>query len=255
MRTRHRVGHPATPSSTSPWGPPLAASAPTATDLPAPSSRLVVWDVDRTLTTSDTLLPFLRVVLGPGALAPILRIVVPAVARRGGGRAEFKDALLRRTLAGRSEVDLEALALRYAQSVLETGCRPDSLSRWAWHRRCGDVLALASASPGVYVRPLGALLGADHVVATELQSAAGHLTGARSTPNCRGPEKARRVADLIAAVRPASVWVYGDSRSDLPTLALADFPVRVRPYRHLTTPPPTHPTAHTVPGSISGVTP
>ena len=116
------------------------------------------------------------------------------------------------------------------------------------------MLALASASPGLYVRPLGALLGADHVVATELQSAAGALTGARSTPNCRGPEKARRVAVLIAALEPTSIWAYGDSRSDLPTLALADVPVRVRPYRRLTTPPASPTTVLPVPGSTSGVT-
>lgn len=232
----------------------MAAAAPAPTELPARSPRLVVWDVDRTLTSSDTLLPFLRIVVGPRALARILRVVVPAVVRRGGGRASFKDALLRRTLAGRSEPEVEAVAVDYARTVLETGCRPDSLSRWAWHRECGDVLALASASPGIYVRPLGALLGADHVVATELQSAAGHLTGTRSTPNCRGPEKARRVADLVAALRPASVWVYGDSRSDLPTLALADVPVRVRPYPRLITPPPVRSAFPTIARRTSGAT-
>ncbi|SDD77953.1 phosphatidylglycerophosphatase C [Sanguibacter gelidistatuariae] len=227
------------------------------TGQPTRSSRLAVWDVDRTLTTSDTLLPFLRAVLGPRALALILRGAALAVVRRGGGRAEFKDALLRGALAGWSEVELEALALRYAQSVLETGCRPDSLSRWAWHQRCGDVLALASASPGVYVRPLGALLGADHVVATELECTAGHLTGARSTLNCRGPEKARRVNDLIADVRPASVWAYGDSRSDLATLALAlaDVPVRIRAYRRLTTPPHAFAAMRAVQVATSGVEP
>jgi len=117
MRTRHRVGPLATTSGTRAWEPTLDAAAPAPASPPVRSSRLVVWDVDRTLTTSDTLLPFLRFVLGPHALAPILRVVVPAVVLRGGGRAEFKDALQRRALAGRSEADLDALALGVAPTT------------------------------------------------------------------------------------------------------------------------------------------
>ncbi|HEY8720551.1 HAD-IB family hydrolase [Pengzhenrongella sp.] len=205
------------------------------------TQRLVVWDVDRTLTRSDTLVPFLRTLVRRRDLPAVLLRVAVDVVRGGGRRAALKDALLRRFLAGRRSTDVEASAARYAQIVLERGCRPDSLERWAWHRGRGDVLVLASASPGLYVRVLGELLGAQHVLATELAGAAGRLTGERSGPNCRGHDKAARIADLVARLGPGEVWVYTDSRSDVPSLALADVPVRVRRYRRLTTPPPTLP--------------
>jgi len=201
------------------------------------SGRLAVWDVDRTLTRQDTLLPFLHDVVGRRAWARLWPRVAADVVRVGGGRAQLKDELLRRCLAGRSEAAMEDLADGFAHRVLATGCRPDALARWVWHRGRGDELALASASPGIYVRPLGTLLGAHHVLATDLQVVGGRLTGRRSTPNCRGEAKARRVADLIAARLRAEVWVYGDSRSDRPSLALADVPTRVRALRRLVTPP------------------
>jgi len=198
-----------------------------------PSGCLAVWDVDRTLTRSDTLLPFLRAVVGRRAWASVLPAVASDVIRRRGGRAELKDALLRHCLADQPESALQEIADRFAQYMLATGCRPDALERWAWHRARGDALALASASPGIYLRPLGTLLGAHHVLATELESIAGRLTGARSAPNCRGAEKARRIAGLIAELQPEQVWVYSDSRSDRPSLAQADVAIRVRPFRRL----------------------
>ena len=211
------------------------------TPVPRPdaprSGRLAVWDVDRTLTRSDTLLPFLRAVSGPRAWARAVPLVAADVVRHGGGRAELKDVLLQRCLSGRPQAVVEEIAGRYARGVLASGCRPDALERWAWHQARGDTLALASASLGLYLRPLGDLLGAHHVLATELEVDAGHLTGARSTPNCRGAQKARRVADLMAALRPETVWVYSDSRSDQPSLDLADVAVRVHAIRRLTTPP------------------
>jgi len=189
------------------------------------------------MTRSDTFVPFLRVVIGPRAWATVLPAVLGEVVRRGGTRAELKDALLRHCLADRRQDLVEALAVRFAAQLLTSRCRPDSLSRWDWHRRAGDTLALASASPSLYLRPFGDLLGAEHVLATGLESAGGYLTGQRSTPNCRGAEKGRRVAGLIANLRPTAVWMYTDSRSDRPSLSLADVGVRVSPFRRLVTPP------------------
>jgi len=197
---------------------------------------LVVWDVDRTLTWSDTFLPFFRTVVGPVAWAEVLLSSLAEVAVTGCGRVGLKDALLRRAPAGRRSEDVQAVASCFASEVLVRRCRPDSLVRWAWHRRHDDRLVLASASPGVYLRPLAALLGAEHVVATALEVVDAVLTGARSSAICKGAEKACRVGDLIRTGPPAPVWVYSDSRSDRPTLALGDLSTIVRPLAHLPVP-------------------
>jgi phosphatidylglycerophosphatase C len=194
--------------------------------------RLVVWDLDRTLTRSDTLVPFLRAVAGPG-WARVTAQVGRDVAVHGGSRSQLKDSLLRRTLAGRSQQKVDVVATAFARWIVVEGCRSDALSRWDWHLRSGDTLALASASPDLYVRRVANLLGTDLVIATELAVDGGRLTGERATPNCRGGEKARRIGALVDELRPESVWAYSDSASDRAMLSLADFPVRVRPWRRL----------------------
>ena len=194
--------------------------------------RLVVWDVDRTLTRSDTLVPFLRAVTGsdwPGVTAR----VAGDLTRRGASRAQLKDALLRQSLGGRSLADVEGVAERFADWLAASGCRNDALARWRWHITAGDTLALASASPAIYIRPFAARLGTDLVVATELEEVDGHLTGARAGANCRGGEKARRIVELALQRNPRSIWAYSDSASDREMLAFADVPVQVRPWRRL----------------------
>ena len=196
-------------------------------------ARLVVWDVDRTLTRGDTLLPFLRQVVGRGRWASMLSEAALGVVALHGSRAYLKAFLLRRCLAGRREDELRALGREFATAILIHRCRPDALQRWSWHQARGDRLVLASASLAFYLRPLGQSLGAEHVLATRMRVDSGRLTGAISGANCRGPEKARQISELVTRTCPSSVWVYSDSRSDQPSLELADTAIRVRAWRTL----------------------
>src|SRR5437016_5665528 len=72
--------------------------------------------------------------------------------------------------------------------------RPDIRARVDWHRAEGHELVLVSASPELYVAPIGRRLGFDEVLATRLEvDAAGLLTGRLVGANCRGPEKVARL--------------------------------------------------------------
>ncbi|MGB3829906.1 MAG: HAD-IB family hydrolase [Ornithinimicrobium sp.] len=211
-------------------------TAPKMAPLQGFTAPLVVWDVDRSLTFKDTLLPFLAKVVGPGAWPGVLTSVSAHTAARGGGRAGLKKGLLQRCLAGRAEAEVQEVAHEFARTIETQMCRRDALARWAWHHRRGHRLALASASLDLYLQPLGHALGAERVLATGLQVEDGRFTGAMSTANCRGAEKARRINELIEATRPVFVWIYSDSRSDQPSLDLADVPIRVSQWRPLRTP-------------------
>lgn len=198
------------------------------------SGTLAVWDVDRTLTRRDTLIPFLRSVVGPTQWHTALRRVLTATASHGASRTALKASLLHCCLAGREYDEVAAVAKDFAKTVQQHECRPDALKRWSWHCARGDLMVLASASLELYLRPLAELLGAELVLATGLAVEAGRITGAMSAANCRGVEKARRIRNLIETTGPDSVWVYSDSRSDGPSLDLADVAVRVRPWRKIT---------------------
>ena len=207
------------------------------------TGSLVVWDVDGTLTRSDTLLPILRLLVGSSRWLKVMAQAAQETATHGASRNYLKASLLQHCLAGLEQEKVLAVARSFAHDIETHRCRGDAMRRWSWHRARGDHQILASASPAVYLRPLGDSLGADVVLATELQVQDGRFTGDMAGINCRGREKARKVRDVIAATHPDEVWVYSDSSSDTPSFDLADIAVRVRPWSFI--PPLSSAVGHT----------
>ena len=189
---------------------------------------VAAWDVDGTLTRTDTMFPFLRRVAGP---ARVTAALVPAIGLHLTGaerRPRAKAALLHRVLAGRELSDVDRIAQAYAQHVMRHRMRPDALRRWEWHRRRGHRLVLVSASLDLYLRHLGAELGADAVICTRMEVVGGRLTGRMSSPSCRGQEKAVQLADYLLRHPGSPVWVYGDSAADRPMMTVGTIPINVR---------------------------
>ena len=202
--------------------------------MPAPSSErrpvVAAFDVDGTLTTGDCVLPFLRRAAGR-RLATTLLARSPALAaalvRRD--RDRLKE-LACASLAGLPADEVERLGDAFARDVASNRLRADTTARLRRHRELGHTVVLASASLDPYLRPLGELLRVNEVLCTTLERGPdGRLTGGLEGRNCRGPEKARRVRELLAArgLDGAELWAYGNSADDAPMLALADHPIRV----------------------------
>jgi phosphatidylglycerophosphatase C len=196
------------------------------------STRVVAaFDLDGTLTRRDTLLPFLLRACGPTATyRAVLGVSLLLVGALAGGerRDVAKEALLVRLLAGWPLESLAAVAEAFADEVMTSGhLRPEMLERAQEHRRSGHELVIVSASPELYVAPIGRRLGFDAVLGTRLETdAEGRLTGRLQGPNCRGPEKVVRLRQWLDD-ESAEVWAYGDSRGDREMLALARTGVRV----------------------------
>jgi phosphatidylglycerophosphatase C len=96
-------------------------------------------------------------------------------------------------------------------------------------------VVIISASPEVYVRVAGTILGVDGALATRLAVGPdGRLTGGYQGKNCRGSEKLRRLIEHLEAQglmrsdgSPPELWAYGNSRGDLRLLAAADHGVNL----------------------------
>ena len=206
-------------------------------DSASPLRPLAAFDLDGTLTRRDTLLPFLLRAVGRDRAYRALMVsslpLARAAALGGDHRDRAKAAVLSRVLTGVPLAALAEAAESYADHVVGHGLRPDVQARVAWHRSEGHELVLVSASPELYVAPIGRRLGFDEVLATRLEvDAEGRLTGRLLGANCRGPEK---VARLRAWRGDALVltYAYGDSPGDREMLALAATAVRVEGrYRH-----------------------
>jgi len=195
------------------------------------SERVVAaFDFDKTVSTRDNVIPFLRAVVGAPRLAWGLARTSPrlaAAALDDRKRDAAKATLVRRTLTGLESARLSEIGRAFADEVVDRYLRADVVERVEWHRHQGHELVLVSASLAAYLDPIGKRLGFDAVLATELAvHDRGHLTGALAQPNVRGPEKVRRL-DQWLGDRPAFVWAYGDSSGDRELLARADQPITV----------------------------
>ena len=105
--------------------------------------------------------------------------------------------------------------------------RPDVLARVEWHRSEDHELVLVSASPELYVTPIGRRLGFDAVLATRLElDGDGRVTGRLEGANCRGPEKVVRLREWRGDT-VAVAYAYGDSAGDREMLALAATAVKL----------------------------
>jgi HAD superfamily hydrolase (TIGR01490 family) len=191
---------------------------------------IAAFDFDGTLSTRDNVVPFLRAAVGAPRLAGALftsaaHLVVAAVSDRH--RDAAKAALVRRTLAGYPAERLTEVAGKFAERVVARHLRFEAVERARWHKNQGHELVVVSASLAVYLEPIGARLGFDAVLATELAVGPdGRLTGELAGANVRRAEKVRRL-DAWLGKRPAFVWAYGDGTGDTELFERADRPVRV----------------------------
>lgn len=192
---------------------------------------LAAFDLDGTLTRRDTLLPFLRRAVGrERTYRAVLTSSLPlarAAAFGGSHRDQAKEAFLRSVLTGLSRSALADVAEAYADHVVDHALRSDTRARVDWHRAEGHELVLVSASPELYVTPIGRRLGFDHVLATRLEvDADDRFTGRILGPNCRGPEKVVRLRQWRGDTLAVD-FAYGDSEGDREMLALAAKAVRL----------------------------
>lgn len=187
---------------------------------------VVAFDFDGTLTTHDSYTAFLKWRAGPLRYnLGMIRLLPAAIAYLGHrDRGRIKAAATREFLAGVSRERLEADARAFAELMAPRLLRPDAVRTWRrWGQRNAQ-LVIVTASPEMIVAPFARGLGADMLIGTELTfDARERATGAFDTPNCRGPEKVRRLQAVFGeALRLRAA--YGDTSGDTEMLAIAEEP-------------------------------
>lgn len=186
---------------------------------------MVVFDLDGTITRHDTLLPYVlgfrpqpwRLARLAGA-APVLAAFLLGRADHGMVKSAFIQALLR----GSSRQELARWTGRFVARLCAHGMFRDARERIAQHQRLGDWLVLMSASTDLYVPRIAEALGFAEVICTQLRWQGERLCGELASPNRRGAEKARALRELKQRFPGVRTVAYGNARSDLEHLRLAD---------------------------------
>jgi phosphatidylglycerophosphatase C len=188
-------------------------------------TTLAVFDLDGTITRSDTLVRYLLGYLGrhplrlwrlPLCLLPLLKycLVEP-------DRGALKSAVIHLTLGGVTRGDLERWNRIFVARLLHGGVFAEALEQISAQRSAGAHLVLLSASPDLYVPAIAAALGFDEAICTQLRwHADGRLHGALRSANRRGAEKVRCLQALLQTHRPTRSCAWGNSPADLEHLQL-----------------------------------
>lgn len=192
-----------------------------------PRGATAAFDLDNTLTVRDCVLPFFVRAAGRRHflslfvrnLHHVLRYIIK---RDRDGLKEFSVRLL---FTGRSVEEIEKLGQEFAQHVVNHWMRSDTCAVAKWHQEQGDDLILVTASLSPYVKPLAKTMGFSFALCSEMANDGNTYTGELVDGNCRGVEKARRLAQLLQ--NKDLDYAYGDSAGDDAMLAMATHAVRV----------------------------
>ena len=184
---------------------------------------LALFDFDGTITTDDSLLKFIRFVVGdlktvwgmtmlsPMLIAYKLKLIPNHKAKQMMFSYFFKDM---------SEEKFKQVASEYSLKHIDTILRPKAMKKIEWHKKQGHKIVVVSASLECWLKPWCDKHGLD-LIATKPEIKDGIITGKFLTKNCCGIEKARRVHETYNLSDYDRVYAYGDSRGDKELLELA----------------------------------
>ncbi|MET0282195.1 MAG: HAD-IB family hydrolase [Steroidobacteraceae bacterium] len=198
-----------------------------------PPRRLVLFDLDGTITRHDSFPPFVWGLVARHPLRwlrlPLLGLPFAAFTLRLIGRGTLKGSLLRLMLGGLPRSAVADWVRDYASQVVPARLFSEAVAAFQQHLRAGDHVVVVSASPDLYVPEIARLLGAHEVFCTPIRWRDGRLDGRLAGPNCRDHEKDRVLQQLRRAHPGLPVIAYGNSVEDLIHMQHCEQAVYVNP--------------------------
>jgi HAD superfamily hydrolase (TIGR01490 family) len=188
---------------------------------------VAVFDFDGTLTQRDTLLPFLKMLVGRWAFwwgLVVMSPILTAYTLKLIPNWWAKEGVLRYFLSGKEQTKVYQVARKFALQKIPTLLRPDALQRLQWHQAQGHQLVLVSASLEAYLIPWAEKMGFDMVAGTQLEVKHQRLTGRILGKNCYGQQKVERLRAVLGELSQYSIYAYGDSPGDRELLAVSNYP-------------------------------
>lgn len=189
---------------------------------------IAAFDFDGTMTYKDSLVSFLTFAVGHLNAYAKLLLSFPYILGFLLGiksRQEVKEAVLRRFFFNTPDEQLRKVGIEFAKLKLNRMVIPEAMERLNWHLMEGHRCFLVSANLSVYLEPWAKSHGFEATIASLLKiDEKGKITGQLEGANCWGPEKCRRLEEIIGPKKNYILYAYGDSRGDKELLNLADFP-------------------------------
>lgn len=180
------------------------------------------FDLDGTLTRRDTMFDFLRFYAGRFRFFLKMVLAAPILILEYGWRRDeqmAKERLLSLFLKGQKREHLEKAAELYVDR-LDSLIRQEVWDRLIQLKNSGVSVFIVTASLDIWVSPWCRKHGLELISSRALWRN-DFFTGRLEGANCRGEEKVRRIHEYFGAKLPPVVEAWGDARSDIPMLRMA----------------------------------
>jgi phosphatidylglycerophosphatase C len=202
------------------------------------NNSVVVFDLDGTLTRSDTYVGFLIHVLGkrPHKVFRLPLLAINVLQHKLGQKDNtwLKKRFLSDILAGYHRTTLSDWADSFTRKLIRKSLHADALEKLNFHLAQGDELVLLTASLDLYVEHVGRQLGFDTIICTQTSWINGILEGDLLGDNCYGENKLNRLQDWLDDNQDKVIELaYADHESDLPVLETAKTGVVINPSSRL----------------------
>jgi HAD superfamily hydrolase (TIGR01490 family) len=211
----------------------------TAVDV-APKATAAFFDLDKTIISRSSTLAFVPSFYRYGLIsrAQAVRGGMAQLAFRLGGadheRMERIKEQLTRLCSGWSVDRVTEIVTMHLAEIIGPMVYPEARGLLDAHRNAGRDVFIVSTSGQEMVGPIGTMLGASGIIATQMRHANGRYTGELEF-YAYGEAKALRIRQLAAerGYTLADCFAYSDSHTDLPMLETVGYPHAVNPDRQL----------------------
>lgn len=190
--------------------------------------KIYCFDFDGTLTTSDTLLEFIKYAKGRGRFLMVFLMYSPLLVLMKlhlYPNWKAKQRIFAHLFAGMRIEKFEALCRGFAEENQHL-LRPKGITLVHEALVAGAQVFIVSASIDNWVRPFFDIrnLKGVQVLGTQIEVEDGKLTGNFKSNNCYGKEKVHRIAEVLKSFERSEyeIEAFGDSRGDKEMLAFAD---------------------------------
>ena len=203
--------------------------------------KIVVFDLDGTITKKDTYLAYLFGFLKkyPARIHRLVLLPFAVFIHLIGVRNNtwLKKVFLNAFLKGVNKEIIFEWTDEFVDTIIANGLREGAIQELQMHKQAGDKLLLVSASLDIYVNAFGGKLGFDYVICTNAEwDDQNNLTGDLASDNCYGQEKISRLQEWLVQQNKQVVDIaYSDHHSDIPLLNFAQTGVAVCPSKKLST--------------------
>lgn len=190
--------------------------------------KIYCFDFDGTLTTSDTLLEFIKYAKGRGRFLMVFLMYSPLLVLMKlhlYPNWKAKQQIFAHLFAGMRIEKFDALCRGFAEESQHL-LRPKGITLMHEALVAGTQVFIVSASIDNWVRPFFDIrnLKGVQVLGTQIEVEDGKLTGRFKSNNCYGKEKVHRIAEVLKSFERSEyeIEAFGDSRGDKEMLAFAD---------------------------------